>query len=187
MSDGPGRPAARSMTAEGVLALLARMRDAGVTAWIDGGWGVDALVGFQSRPHQDLDLVVALDDVPAIEAALGPRGFLRTEDQLPVRFVLGHDALGSIDFHTVCFDAEGGGLQPQPGGGTFRYPPEGFTTGRIAGEEVPCISAAVQILCHLGYAPSEKDLHDVRLLHRELGVPLPAPYRSRESGRENPR
>jgi lincosamide nucleotidyltransferase A/C/D/E len=165
------------VTAERVCELLAVLDGAGVEAWVDGGWGVDALLGRQSRPHDDLDLVVALDRVGRIRAVLGARGFDTLEDHLPVRLVLGHPALGRIDFHTVRFDAEGGGLQPQPGGGSFRYPPEGFTTGCIGGRPVRCISAAVQLLCHLGYEPKPKDVHDVRLLHRELGVALPPVYR----------
>ena len=167
------------MTGARVLELLDVLAAAGVEAIVDGGWGVDALVGYESRPHQDLDLVVALDDVPAIEAALAPLGFARAEDHLPVRFVLAHREQGSIDFHTVTFDEAGGGVQPQPGGGSFRYPPEGFVTGRIEGREVRCISADVQILCHLGYEPGETDVHDMELLHRELGVALPEPYRRR--------
>jgi lincosamide nucleotidyltransferase A/C/D/E len=167
------------VTAERARELLAELESAGIPAWVDGGWGVDALVGRQTRAHDDLDLVVALDDVERIRAALGARGFYTHEDQLPVRFVMAHATLGQIDFHTVRFDAEGGGHQPQPGGGTFRYPPEGFTAGRIGGRPVRCISAGVQMLCHLGYEPKPKDLHDVGLLHRELGVALPAAYRGR--------
>jgi lincosamide nucleotidyltransferase A/C/D/E len=47
----------------------------------------------------------------------------------------------------------------------------------IAGRLVRCISAAVQILCHLGYEPKEKDVHDVLALHRAFGSELPGAYR----------
>jgi lincosamide nucleotidyltransferase A/C/D/E len=30
----------------------------GIKIWIDGGWGVDALLGKQTRTHADLDIVV---------------------------------------------------------------------------------------------------------------------------------
>lgn len=26
--------------------------------WLDGGWGVDALLGRQTRPHDDMDIVI---------------------------------------------------------------------------------------------------------------------------------
>jgi lincosamide nucleotidyltransferase A/C/D/E len=163
------------VTAERVLELIAVLRSAGVQPTLDGGWGVDALLGCETRPHEDLDLVVALSDVPRIRGVLEPLGFTLHEDHLPVRFVLRRGS-EQIDFHTVTFDGEGGGIQPQPGGGTFRYPPEGFVTGRVGGESVPCISAAVQVLCHLGYEPTSKDAHDVLRLCREFGLPVPEAY-----------
>jgi len=162
---------------ETVVDLLQALQASGVDSWVDGGWGVDALLGRQTRPHEDHDLVVALGQVPRIRAVLGSRGFILAEDELPVRFVLSHPQLGHIDFHTVTFDDHGAGLQPQPSGTVFRYPPEGFVCGCIAGQAVRCISAEVQVLCHLGYEPKEKDVHDVLALHHAFGVTLPATYR----------
>jgi len=159
-----------------VIELLQVLKESAIDSWVDGGWGVDALLGRQTRDHEDLDLVVALDQVPKIRTVLGSHGFVAAEDQLPVRFVLSHHQLGHIDFHTVTFDEDGGGLQPQPSGMVFRYPPEGFVSGCIAGQTVPCLSAEVQMLCHLGYEPKEKDVHDLLLLHRKLGVKLPSSY-----------
>jgi len=40
--------------AEHVLEILTALH--GTDVWIGGGWGVDALVGEQTRPHGDLDL-----------------------------------------------------------------------------------------------------------------------------------
>jgi lincosamide nucleotidyltransferase A/C/D/E len=163
------------VTAEHVLELVAILRSGGVKATLDGGWGVDALLGRETRLHDDLDLVVALTDVPRIQEVLRPLGFALHEDHLPVRFVLRRPG-EQLDFHTVTFDSEGGGVQPQPGGGSFRYPPEGFVLGRVRGEPVPCISAHVQVLCHLGYAPTAKDAHDVIELCRAFGLSVPEAY-----------
>jgi lincosamide nucleotidyltransferase A/C/D/E len=163
-------------TAGRVLELLDVLRTAGVEAVVDGGWGVDALLGRQTREHEDLDLVVALADVERIRAGLAPLGFAMHEDQLPVRFVLRDGNGEQIDFHTVTFDEQGGGLQPQPSGKVFRYPPEGFVRGRIAGREIACISPEVQILCHLGYEPSAKDVRDVGALCRVFGLDVPETY-----------
>jgi len=167
------------MTAERVLRVLDALRSHGVTASVDGGWGVDALVGRETRPHEDLDLVVALGDADAIQSALRAFGFSVAEDHLPVRLVMRDTSGSQLDFHTVTFDAQGGGVQPQPGGGTFRYPPDGFVRGQIAGHQVPCVSAEVQILCHLGYEPTAKDAHDVLLLcqHFNLAIPRLGPVR----------
>jgi lincosamide nucleotidyltransferase A/C/D/E len=164
------------VTAETVLALLDLLKSAEIEAWLDGGWGVDALLGYQSRHHDDLDVVVALDHVARLQEVLVPRGFEVSEDHLPVRFVMAHPDLGHIDFHTVTFDPGGGGVQVQPNGGTFRYPPEGFTFGMVLSERVSCISAEVQMLCHRGYEPDEKSGHDVLLLHQQFGLDLPPEY-----------
>jgi lincosamide nucleotidyltransferase A/C/D/E len=45
-----------------VVRVLAALGRHGVTAWVDGGWGVDALLGEQVREHDDLDLVVHRND-----------------------------------------------------------------------------------------------------------------------------
>jgi lincosamide nucleotidyltransferase A/C/D/E len=171
------------VTAERVLELLALLRSCGVKATLDGGWGVDALLGRQTRAHEDLDLVVALSDVSQIRNALEPLGFTLHEDHLPVRFVL-RRAGEQLDFHTVTFDAKGGGLQPQPGGGSFRYPPEGFVRGVVGGEAVPCVSAAVQVLCHLGYEPTAKDAQDVLALCKAFELPVPPTYARFADARE---
>lgn len=163
------------MTGDRVLELLAVLKSGGVRAILDGGWGVDALLGRETRAHEDLDLVVAASDVPLVYEALRPLGFTLHEDHLPVRFVLRGEG-EQLDFHTVTFDEEGGGVQPQPRGGTFRYPPEGFVTGQVRGVSVPCISAPVQVLCHLGYEPTSKDAQDVLQLCRTFGVQVPKEY-----------
>jgi lincosamide nucleotidyltransferase A/C/D/E len=164
------------MTGEHALEILSALRSHGVTVWVDGGWGVDALIGRQTRPHEDLDLVVALEDEEAIKLALDPLGYSVAEDHVPVRFVMRTPSGSQVDLHTVSFDEQGGGVQPQPGSGSFRYPPEGFVRGQIAGEQVGCISAQVQVLCHLGYEPTSIDAHDVLLLCRHFSLAIPSAY-----------
>ena len=47
----------------------------GIDAWVEGGWGVDALVGRQLRTHKDVDLVVRLSDSQRVLTLLESRGF----------------------------------------------------------------------------------------------------------------
>lgn len=82
-----------------------------VRSWVDGGWGVDALVGQQTRPHDDLDLVIELADSDRAAAALSELGYTLYEDARPTKFVLRDERDRRVDFHTVTFDAEGGGVQ----------------------------------------------------------------------------
>ena len=44
------------MTAEDVCDFLDLMDRDGVHIWLDGGWAVDACLGFQTRRHSDLDI-----------------------------------------------------------------------------------------------------------------------------------
>jgi lincosamide nucleotidyltransferase A/C/D/E len=39
-----------------VMRVLRALEAAGVRYWLEGGWGVDALAGRQTRPHRDLDI-----------------------------------------------------------------------------------------------------------------------------------
>jgi lincosamide nucleotidyltransferase A/C/D/E len=74
-----------------VLEVLDRLAVSHLTALLDGGWGVDALIGEQTRRHRDLDLVIARRDCPRAQAALAALGFEHTsevEPGLPARLVL---------------------------------------------------------------------------------------------------
>jgi molybdopterin-guanine dinucleotide biosynthesis protein A len=168
------------MRARDVVLVLERLEAAGIPAWLDGGWGVDALLGARTRAHDDLDLVLALDRLDAAVAALRPLGLAPAADERPTRLALADAAGRRVDLHPVTFDAAGGGVQALPAGAAFRYPPEGFAgMGRVGGVAVRCLTAAVQVLCHLGYPPDADDRRDMRLLHERLGVALPAPYDER--------
>ena len=39
-----------------VLKLCRDLHAHSIEIWIDGGWGVDALLGTQTRPHSDVDI-----------------------------------------------------------------------------------------------------------------------------------
>ena len=54
------------MTSNDVLEILNVLNAANIPVWLDGGWGIDALIGKQTRQHDDLDVVVALEKVKDI-------------------------------------------------------------------------------------------------------------------------
>lgn len=45
------------MKSKDVLQIVGWLEQAKIPLWLDGGWGVDALVGQQTRPHSDLDII----------------------------------------------------------------------------------------------------------------------------------
>jgi lincosamide nucleotidyltransferase A/C/D/E len=165
------------MTAEDVTGILDRLEGAGVTAWLDGGWAVDAAVGTQSRPHDDLDLILTLDDVPAMLHALGDVGFALAHGELGSNFVLRDPSGREVDAHPVRFDADGNGIYRMETGGDWVFPAAGFGgMGRVGERSVRCLTPDVQMLCHAGYEPDADDFHDMRLLHDRLGTRLLPPY-----------
>jgi lincosamide nucleotidyltransferase A/C/D/E len=149
-----------------VVRVLGALSAASCPAWVAGGWGVDALVGKQTRPHRDLDLAVRAEQLDEVLAATTALGYAVATDWLPVRLEVG-SSVGWVDLHPVVFDDNGDGRQDNGEGDYFRYPAAGFVTGTLDGRPVPCLSAALQLEVHSGYEPREVDLLDIALL-REL-------------------
>ena len=166
------------MQAYDVLEVLNHLENAGVSVWLDGGWGVDALVGIQTRDHADVDLVMPLEQAPLAEQALSIIGFTVLESELPTRFDMRNAHNHRIDFHIVTFDDDGDGIQQLQDGRLFHFPSYGFKgTGSIENHPVRCLTPEVQVLCHLGYEPDENDYHDMLLLEKHFKLTLPAPLR----------
>jgi lincosamide nucleotidyltransferase A/C/D/E len=160
-----------------VLEVLDLLADAGATAWVDGGWGVDALLGEATRPHSDLDLVVLLDQLDLVREALSRAGFTTVlRDWLPAALAVADGTGREIDLHPVTGSAGNGGHQLLPDGEPFPYPPP--VTGGIGGREVLCVDAETQVRCHLGYQPTAKDRQDMAKLHARTAVALPEEYRA---------
>lgn len=165
------------MKSEDVLQIVTWLEEAEIVVWLDGGWGVDALLGQQTRSHSDLDLVVRLEDVSQIEQTLALYQFEIVLSELPTRFVM-KDANGrSVDFHTVQQDSSEQFIQVLQDGTPFYYPQNSLTgQGMIDGNVISCITAEAQMICHTGYKPQAKDIHDVRLLQQYFNLPIPEEY-----------
>lgn len=166
------------MTEDDVTMVLDRLDGGGIDAWLDGGWAVDALLGEQTRPHDDLDLIVRVSDVPAMRDALGRLGFVLDRGEPHSNFVLSDERGREIDVHPVVFEPTGDGIYRMANGADWVFPADGFGGhGRVGPRDVRCLTADVQVLCHAtGYTPADTDIHDMRLLHDRLGTRLLPPY-----------
>ncbi|MDP2669540.1 MAG: hypothetical protein Q8O99_00575 [bacterium] len=60
----------RLMTSKDVIGFYSQLENLGIKIWIDGGRGVDALLGKQTRPHGDLDIALQQKDVPEVSEVL---------------------------------------------------------------------------------------------------------------------
>ncbi|MFF9641472.1 nucleotidyltransferase domain-containing protein [Kitasatospora aureofaciens] len=163
------------MNESDVRHVLDLLTHAGVSAWVDGGGGVDALVGHTTRAYDDLDLVLAHDQLDQARRALATAGFTTVlRDLLPAALALADGAGRCVDLHPVTGSGRDGGRQLLPDGGKFCYPAP--VNGAVGGRTVPCVDAATQVRCHLGYPSRGKDRHDMAQLHARTGAALPAEY-----------
>ncbi len=174
------------MTAEDVLELLDLFEAAGVGAWLNGGWGVDALLGEQTRAHEDLDIAIRTEDNPVVVPALEAAGFRLYRDDGPFNYVM-EDARGRLlDVHLVDLTCTRVGER-----GVDVYGPNGLAyeagafegRGTIGGREVACCTADFEVRSHTGYPLDENDYRDVLALCQRFGIPLPEEHRAWDASR----
>ena len=151
-----------------VFRVLDALEEAEVACWLEGGWGVDALVGRQTRPHRDVDLDIdASQELIALRVLTG-LGYRIETDWRPNRVEL--DApTGWVDLHPLLFDADGNARQPGLDGVFHDFPKAYFVTGTLAGRSVRCFSVEAQLRFHTGYDLRLEDAHDLRQLDALLG------------------
>jgi lincosamide nucleotidyltransferase A/C/D/E len=154
------------MTVEDVVEVLTALDAGGVDYWVGGGWGIDALLGRQTREHRDLDLGVRLDDVQRIESLL-PQ-FRRESAESGV---LLKDERGRLVDLLLVERSEAGELWRQlPRGLRLRHDDsETHSSGYIGGRRVRCASIALQLEHHDHPDATDQDRLDIEALERELG------------------
>ena len=169
------------MTPEALVDLLQLFESAGIEVWLDGGWAVDALLGAQTRPHKDVDIILRITDLPKLREILRSRGFEIQHGGTESNFVLADRSGLEVDVHAIVFDRDGNGVYRMENEKDWIFPAAGFSgRGVVQGMGVRCLSPETQVLCHgLGYIPREKDLRDMELLQARFGVELP-PHLRRE-------
>ena len=128
-----------------------------IKAWLDGGWAVDALAKEQTRQHQDIDLLVSVDDRERVYEIFTELGFknYEAETELPFRLVMYNESKSlMIDFHLVMIQEDGSAIfritnyRENVPSYDYCYTKSGLDgKGEIAGAEVPCITLEEQIRC----------------------------------------
>lgn len=172
------QPETKIMKIEDVVNVLDIFLKEGIEFYVDGGWGVDALLGKQTRKHGDLDIATPHSFVPRIRLILKTMGYeeVLRNDTREENFVLGDNQGHEIDVHSYIFDDEGNNIFG------VAYLPEHLTgTGYIDGLEVKCITPEWMVKFHTGYKLDNDDYHDVRLLCDKFKIPMPKEYESFKS------
>ena len=163
------------MPREALIDLLQLFETAGIEVWLDGGWAVDAVLGVETRPHKDVDIILRVADLPRLRNILGDRGFEIRQGGTESNFVLADHSGLEVDVHALVFDRDGNGVYRMENGSDWIFPADGFSGRGMVGEiGVRCLSPETQVLCHgHGYVPTEKDFRDMELLQARFGVELP--------------
>ncbi len=171
------------MTAEDALYLYQLLSTNGITTWLIGGWGIDALFGEQTRPHKDLDILVLVDDVAALQSLLEREGlhfaYLWKENRFvqdqqgyatATAFVWQDDVGREIDAHAMGLDDQSNGIPAWRVEEGFLFPREDLAEqGVIAGGRVNCISPRMQLVCHTGYDLPDTHRRDIERIHAKYG------------------
>lgn len=161
------------MTVTDVVAIVQLLNQNHIDVSIDGGWGVDALLGEQTRTHGDLDIAVQHRDVAQVRALLEARGYkdVPRDDTRDCNFVLGDNQGHQIDVHSYTFDSTGNHVYG------VEYPADSLNgTGSVNGYPVRCIAPEWMVKFHTGYELDANDYRDVRALCQLFGIEMPSEY-----------
>ena len=160
---------------EDAIEIISYAVENGIDIWLDGGWGVDALLETETRAHNDIDLFVEKINRRKFIDIIKEKGFSEIEEAYTTAsHTVWKDTKGRIiDLHIFEFNEQGNLVFE---GET--YSGDVFSgIGKISNKVVKCISAENQVLFHLGYEHDENDVHDVRLLCERFNIPIPNEYK----------
>ena len=149
--------------------------EAEIKVFLDGGWGVDALIGYETRTHNDIDIFVEKKDYHKFIQIIKDNGFyeIKMEYTTTSHTVWEDENKRIIDLH--CFEYTDDDKILYEGN---CFPLETFTgRGKVEDIEVSCIEPYSQVMFHLGYEFDENDMHDVKLLCETFHIEIPDAYR----------
>jgi len=162
------------LSAHDAVALCQLLEQQNIRFWVMGGWGVDALLQRETRLHKDLDLLVALGDLPRLWKLLDEHGFILhytweenrwvegETDRWPTAFVTADSQGRELDVHVLDIGPDGVIIQLYDPSWAF---PDAITgQGSIAGAIVTCVSKETQLAMHTGYTLPEGQRQDLELL-----------------------
>lgn len=165
------------LSAHDAVALCGLLEQHRIHYWVMGGWGVDALLGRETRAHKDLDLLVLLGDLPKLWQLFHEHGFAQqwvwqenrwvdTEgERWPTAFVVADGRGRELDVHVIDLGPDGAIVQlyddPWP------FPAAITGQGRITGTVVSCVSKETQLAMHTGYPLPDGHQRDLELLQTD--------------------
>jgi lincosamide nucleotidyltransferase A/C/D/E len=165
---------------EDAIQIIHLLESNDIPVWLVGGWGIDSMLGRQTREHKDLDILLQRDDLQKAKHLLENVGYSLKEiwsennpvfdfhgNQIDTAFVLQDASSREIDLH--AFHLEGGQVIPdwEDSEGHQITKAQLDHQGMINGISVRCISQQLQFLFHAGYDLPDYQIQDIRLLNEK--------------------
>jgi lincosamide nucleotidyltransferase A/C/D/E len=163
MTQDPGMSLAEA------LRVLDAIRATGCRFWLEVGWGFDALVGSQTRPHRDVDVDFDAAFEKPVLSCLKELGYWIETDWRPNRVELVAPGRGRVDLHPLLIDETGDARPAALDGGWDEFPSTWFAHGSLNGTQIPCVTAQAQRAFRTGYELRAVDHHDLGQLDRITG------------------
>lgn len=153
-------------TKENLIHVLDFLDGLKIKYWVDGGWGVDILLGQQNREHRDIDVNFDGEFTSVLLDALIEKGYEIKTDWSPTRIELYHPELGYLDIHPLVINKDGSAKQAGLNNDWYEFKAEWFSSAMFEERVIPCITAEAQKLFHSGYELREVDVIDLKNLNR---------------------
>jgi lincosamide nucleotidyltransferase A/C/D/E len=169
------------MAASDVVELLDFLEGRQIQVWLNGGWGVDALLCHQTREHDDLDITISAGDRQTYRDAMAELGFTTYRIDNDFNWVLVDSRGRLVDVHLVDFSEtrlDGSGINIYGSAGLPFEVGSLEGSGQIAGRLVNCETAEFQVRERTRYTPDEQDYKDVLALCRTFSIEVPELFRS---------
>jgi len=146
---------------------------AGISAWLFGGWGLDARIGRITREHSDIEFWLERLAAERSKAALVEAGATALTTQPPAEAC--EFTWDGIDFSTAYFDRQPDGSFSQPQGrwSDWLFPPGSFGHEPVTLDGTPVLAMSVfgmlamkEQFPHLrnGRPWRQKDIDDIKTL-----------------------
>ena len=158
-----------------IKAVVNTLDAAGISAWLFGGWGLDARIGRITREHGDVEFWVERTDAARSKAVLVGVGATALATQPPEESC--EFTWDGADFSTAYFDRQPDGSSIQLLGrwSDWLFPPESFgdEPGTLDGMPVLAMSVAGMLAMKEQYPRlrngrpwRQKDIDDIVVLRR---------------------
>jgi len=155
-----------------IKAVVNALDAAGISAWLFGGWGLDARIGRITREHGDIEFWVERTDAGRSKVVLVEAGATALATQPPEEAC--EFTWDGADFSTAYFDRRPDGTFSQPEGrwSDWLFPPGSFSDepGTLDGMPVLAMSAAGMLAMKEQYPRLRnggpwrpKDINDIKV------------------------